>query len=39
MAKFINNWLKEKLGDYLNGLENTQTSLGFTETTLHMTNV
>lgn len=39
MSKFINNWLKQKLGAYLDGLENTQMSIGLTEASMNMTNV
>ena len=39
MQKYLNSMLKQKLGTYLDGLENTQMSFGVREASMNMTNV
>ena len=38
-TKPINNMLKQRLGTFLDGLENTKTSIGLKESSMSMTNV
>jgi len=39
MQKYLNSILRQKLGTYLDGLQNTQLSLGVRESSMYMTNV
>ena len=39
MQKYLNSMLKQKLGAYVDGLDNTQMSFGVREANVRLTNV